>query len=63
MAPENAAHRDAGCGLLCDSLYPAPILLQAAEMLQLLAAAAFDATAARRFNPCGFNSEWGAGIR
>ena len=52
--------------MLCDSLYPAPVLLQPGEMLQLLTAAAFDAAAARHFNPYGFNSQWGcflAGVR
>ena len=59
MPPENSTDRDAGCAMLCDSLYPAPMLLNREEMQQLLMAAAFDAAAARRFNPCGFNSQWG----
>ena len=59
VPPEDPTDRDAGCAMLCDSLYPAPVLLQPGEMLQLLTAAAFDAAAARRFDPCGFNSQWG----
>jgi hypothetical protein len=57
--PEEASDCDAGCATLCDSLFPAPVLLQRDEMLQLLTAAAFDGAAARHFNANGFNSEWG----
>ena len=59
VPPEDNGEEACERALLCDSIYRAPILLQLAEVVQLLAAAAFDAVAARRFNAMNFDARWG----
>ena len=61
LPSEDIAETQAGCALLCDSLFQAPFLLQSEEVYTLLAAAAFDGAAARLFNPNAFNARWPLG--